>query len=63
VADERFFFRIEADGAAVSRDEWTAHEREVMADHRWWSVDELAQTSDTVWPENIIGMLRSAETP
>jgi 8-oxo-dGTP pyrophosphatase MutT (NUDIX family) len=56
VADERFF-RVEAKEATLSRDEWTAAEVEVMVAHRWWSRDELSQTSETVWPENLIEML------
>ena len=61
VADERFF-RVEAKEAALSRDEWTAEEVEVMVAHRWWSRDELSQTSETVWPENLIEMLPEAGT-
>jgi 8-oxo-dGTP diphosphatase len=56
VADERFF-RVEAKEATLSQDEWTAEEAEVMVAHRWWSRDELSQTSETVWPENLIEML------
>ena len=62
VADERFF-RVEAKEATLSRDEWTAQEVEVMVAHRWWSRDELSQTSETVWPENLIEMLPEAGTP
>ena len=61
VADERFF-RGEAKEATLSRDEWTAQEVEVMVAHRWWSRDELSQTSETVWPENLIEMLPEAGT-
>jgi hypothetical protein len=35
--------------------------REVMADHRWWSAAELAQTLETVFPENLPALLRAAE--
>ena len=55
-ADERFF-RVDVNDATLSRDGWTAQEAEVMADHRWWSGDELSQTTETVWPENLIAML------
>jgi 8-oxo-dGTP pyrophosphatase MutT (NUDIX family) len=61
VADERFF-RVEAKEATLSRDEWTADEVEVMVAHRWWSRAELSQTSETVWPENLIEMLPEAGT-
>jgi 8-oxo-dGTP diphosphatase len=59
MADERYFLIRSAD-ASLSREGWTAEEREVTADYKWWSQDELAETSDTVWPENLIEMLRTA---
>ncbi|WP_431265171.1 NUDIX hydrolase [Roseateles chitinivorans] len=58
-AQERFFVVRTAD-RALTRDDWTALERQVMADHRWWSADELATTTATVWPEDLPGMLRTA---
>src|SRR5271156_5095647 len=39
MADERFFL-IKPGDASLSRDGWTAQEAKVMADHRWWSLDE-----------------------
>jgi hypothetical protein len=51
-----------AAAASLSRDGWTAQEVEVMADHRWWSLDELAQTPATVWPENLLAMLNAAKS-
>jgi len=44
----------------ISRDGWTAQEREVMADHRWWGLDELRSTTETVYPEGLIEMLSDA---
>ena len=58
-AEEQFFV-VRADDRTLTRDAWTALEREVMADHRWWSVEELAATAATVWPEDLPGMLREA---
>jgi len=59
MADERFFL-VKSQDACLSRNGLTAQEAEIMADHRWWSEDELAQTSATVWPENLLEMLRVA---
>jgi hypothetical protein len=59
MADERFFL-VAARNEALSRAGWTADEVEVMAEHRWWSVRELACTSQTVWPENLLAMLDAA---
>ncbi len=58
-ADERFFL-IKSGDASLSRDGWTALEQEVMTEHKWWSREELAQTSATVWPENLLAMLDAA---
>jgi 8-oxo-dGTP pyrophosphatase MutT (NUDIX family) len=59
MADERFFL-IKPEDASLSHDGWTPQEAEVMADHRWWSQDELEHTSATVWPENLLAMLKAA---
>jgi 8-oxo-dGTP diphosphatase len=61
-ADERFFL-VKSDDASLSRDGWTALEQEVMTEHKWWSREELAQTSATVWPENLLAMLDAATAP
>jgi len=31
---------------------------EVMTEHKWWSPEELAQTTESVWPENLLEMLK-----
>ena len=58
-ADERFFLVKSAD-TSVSREGWTALEPEVMTEHKWWCRDELAQTSPTIWPEDILTILEAA---
>jgi 8-oxo-dGTP diphosphatase len=59
MADERYFL-IRAAAGRVSREGWTAEEAEVMVDHRWWSVEDLARTSETVWPDNLVAVLGQA---
>jgi 8-oxo-dGTP pyrophosphatase MutT (NUDIX family) len=59
LADERFF-AVGATAGEISRDGWSEAEREVMADHRWWSAEALAQTTELVYPENIPDLLRVA---
>jgi 8-oxo-dGTP pyrophosphatase MutT (NUDIX family) len=61
-ADERFFL-VKSGDASLSRDGWTALEQEVMTEHKWWSREELAQTSAKVWPENLLTMLDAAAGP
>ncbi|HKX32844.1 MAG TPA: NUDIX domain-containing protein [Blastocatellia bacterium] len=59
MAHEQFFF-VRTTGQEVSKDRWTALEKEVMVEHRWWSLAELASTSDQVFPENLIEILKTA---
>jgi len=56
LAEERFFL-VRTDGETLSRDGWTAGEMAVMADHRWWSKEAIAATTETIYPENIGQML------
>jgi 8-oxo-dGTP diphosphatase len=62
MADERFFL-VRTGDTSLSRDGWTAQEADIMTDHKWWSRDELAQSSETVWPENLATMLDAALNP
>ena len=59
LSDERYFL-VQVTDDSLSRANWTAFEREVMVEHRWWSREELAQTELTVWPENLVAMLEAA---
>jgi hypothetical protein len=45
--------------SSVSRGGWTSLEREVMRDFKWWSVEELERTTDTVWPNELAMLLQS----
>ena len=58
-ADERFF-AVRTTETAISRAGWTDVEKELMSCHRWWSLVDLAQTSETVFPEDLIEMLSVA---
>jgi 8-oxo-dGTP pyrophosphatase MutT (NUDIX family) len=54
------YFVVHAHSEALTKAEWTLAEAQVMADHHWWSVNELKTTADTVWPEALIQMLLDA---
>lgn len=56
ISEERFFL-IDAGDVALSRDGWTELEVEVMAEHKWWSRDELVRTEAKVYPEDLREML------
>ncbi|NPU15341.1 NUDIX domain-containing protein [Bradyrhizobium sp. 83002] len=58
-SDERYFLiRVAHDG--VSSTHWTELERAAITAQRWWRREELAATSDRVFPEDITDMLRRA---
>ena len=59
-AEERFFLIRVAD-QSLSRNHWTPIEIEVMADHRWWSVEELASTREVVFPETLVTILATID--
>jgi 8-oxo-dGTP pyrophosphatase MutT (NUDIX family) len=59
ISQERFFL-IDAGDAILTRDGWTADEVSVMAEHKWWTRDELAQTDEQVWPQDLLEMLAKA---
>uniref|UniRef100_UPI00048EA817 NUDIX hydrolase n=2 Tax=Pseudomonas TaxID=286 RepID=UPI00048EA817 len=52
------YFVVQVADPTLSRADWTAHELKVMAEHHWWSVEELRCTEQTVWPEALLEMLR-----
>jgi hypothetical protein len=52
IADERLYL-VRVDDQSLSRDNLTALEQEVMAEHRWWTDEELSVTDETVYPENV----------
>ena len=54
------YFVVRAADPALSRSGWTAHEVQVMTDHRWWSARALRDTQETVWPEGLLEMLTEA---
>jgi hypothetical protein len=38
---------------------WSPGDIEVLADHHWWSTNELTTTSDVVFPTDLAGILAS----
>ena len=59
-ADERYFC-VRVGNTAISRDGWTALEREVMCEPRWWSVTEILSSKETIFPENLVAMIAALD--
>ena len=60
IAEERFFL-VRVTAPSLSRDHRTPIEKEVMTDHRWWSVEDMNSTSETVFPETLVDILAGIE--
>jgi hypothetical protein len=56
--DEHYFLLSVSDFDIVEGG-WTNAERRVVVEHRWWPKDELRTTTETVYPEDLVGILRS----
>jgi ADP-ribose pyrophosphatase YjhB (NUDIX family) len=59
MAEERYFI-VRTANTNIQDIYWTAHEKQVMSEYKWWSIDELNVTSDIVWPEELVSWLLSA---
>ena len=54
------YFVVHVEDKTLSRSQWTSHEKKVMTDHHWWSAQELMDTKEAVWPENLVQLLIDA---
>ncbi len=59
-ADERYFI-VRPAVEQLSFVGWTDLEVEVMAEHKWWSWKQIADTDETIWPDNLLTILISKE--
>jgi 8-oxo-dGTP pyrophosphatase MutT (NUDIX family) len=53
------FILARCGGGEVSRAGWQALEREFVDDIRWWTLDDLAATTEPVWPADLVARLRA----
>lgn len=56
IADERYFL-IRAGECEIDTSLHTDLERRVMQEHRWFARDEIAGWPETIFPEDLTGML------
>ena len=54
--DQRFFL-LRRDGFDLSSAGWTEVERRVLAEHRWWSLDQIRASTETIWPQELADIL------
>ena len=60
-ADERYFL-IRVASCAITTAHHTALEQKVMTQHRWFTLDELGNWSEALFPENLAQIVRDTIT-
>jgi 8-oxo-dGTP pyrophosphatase MutT (NUDIX family) len=55
--NDEHHFLVEVARFELTTEGWTDIERETMVEHRWWRLDDLATTTDTVFPEDIVALI------
>lgn len=59
LVSEEDYFVVRVDRFEISTDGWTDLERQVVAEHRWWPINELRSTSDVVYPDELITLIET----
>jgi 8-oxo-dGTP pyrophosphatase MutT (NUDIX family) len=54
------YFSIKVDRFPLDDSAWTPLERRSVLGHRWWSVEQLQATDETVYPEQLLAWLSHA---
>jgi 8-oxo-dGTP pyrophosphatase MutT (NUDIX family) len=63
IVSDEVYFVVRVMGGAISTDGWTELERDVVEEHRWWTMDELRSTGDTVYPGDLLDLIDAAGGP
>lgn len=56
LAQEQYFI-VRVDQQEISTSAWSAHEREVMSDFRWWNLQELESSGERYYPQDLAVLL------
>ena len=51
------FFVVRAERFRVDESNWTELERRFMLEHRWWTAEEIAASSDEIHPANLAALV------
>lgn len=53
-----YFFQLRVDDFELDDTNWTADERRDVLEHRWWSVNELIESGESVGPLGLVEFLK-----
>lgn len=54
--DQRFFL-LRTETFDLSSTGWTEEEHRILAEHRWWSLDDIQASDETIWPAELADFL------
>ncbi|QSF52878.1 NUDIX hydrolase [Brevundimonas fontaquae] len=54
--DQRFYL-LRTDDFVLSSKGWTDEEQTVLVEHRWWSLDDICGSDETIWPAELADIL------
>jgi 8-oxo-dGTP diphosphatase len=54
------YFLVRTDTLEISSERWTDEEREVILEHRWWTLDDLRAATERVFPPGIADLVAQA---
>jgi hypothetical protein len=63
VDSTEFYFLVSTQASDISYDGWTELETQIIAEHRWWTIDELKITTERVYPLKLLAMLEAVGIP
>lgn len=52
------FFVARVREIRLNRDGWTDLEKRTMLESRWWSVEDLVTTTETIYPQGLADLVR-----
>ena len=60
IRQRQVFYLVQVEPHEVDTTGWTDIERRAQLGTRWWTLDELAKTQETVYPEDVVALVESA---
>lgn len=57
------FFVIQVDGFEPSPVALTAEEKDQIVGHRWWAIEDLRKSDETIWPVGLVNLVIARDTP
>lgn len=60
IHQKQAFFLVQVDSSEVSVEGWNELERRTVKAHRWWAPEEIQNSQDRIYPNNLVSLIRGA---